>query len=201
MINQQPRIRPGLVEQMVQEELLIYNPCTCRATCLNRSMVEVWRACNGVRNITEISLALGIPEDLVRAAVEELHEEGLLLAGDSTSVETSSDGPLPSSQPKLSRRQALASAASLVVVPALLSVVVPTAAGAASCVVPGGAAPGTNLGGAGGVGACATPGAADAVCRNIRGNLCCSGNARATACFDSGPGPNFGTFSVACQCV
>jgi hypothetical protein len=164
-------------------------------------MVEVWRACDGERRLRDISLAIGIPEDLVRAAVEELQKEGLILAADSSISEASSAGPLLSSQPKFSRRQALASAASLVVVPALLSVVVPTAAGAASCVVPGGRPPGTYLGGAGGVGACATPGAADAVCRNIRGNLCCSGNARATTCFDSGPGPNFGTFSVVCECV
>lgn len=199
-----PRSRQSdIVVQELETETLIYDLKTNKAYCLNETASIVWQRCDGTKTINEISKSLSqklnepMTEDVVWLALDQFKRDGLLESGQE--VEIKFNG--------LNRRQMVKKVglASMIALPVITSVIAPSAAMAQSggpvCVNPGGAAAGVFLGGAGGTGFCSTPGIANATCTSIRGNLCCTGMATADACFDSAPGPNFGTFSVACRCA
>lgn len=73
-----------LVVQEVDGEVLIYDLRTDTAVCLNSTSALIWQACDGNRNITEISefvsqkLNTKSNEDLIWLAIDQLKKEKLL---------------------------------------------------------------------------------------------------------------------------
>lgn len=186
------RRQDDLHVQEVGDELLIYDSNSGKASCLNPTTALIWRTCDGQLTISQIAEQLQVPAEWVEAAVRQLRTQGLLCEADQGS---------PSSPLAFNRRDTLRTAA--LAFPALLSLVVPLPVAASStCVGTGTAPPGTNLGGTGGKGACSDTSAVDLQCRAVRGNLCCSGDSRATpgTCRDAG-GVNQGSYSMVCECV
>jgi hypothetical protein len=200
MTNAPEARQSELVVQEFESETLIYDLRIDKAFCLNESLTTVWRLCSGTNSVAEITDLLNrkmktpVTDDFVWLALEQLKNHDLLK--NSEQLEIDFNG--------LSRRQIIKKVglASMIALPVVASVIAPNAAMAASgCVNPGGLAPGTFLGGAGGVGFCSDPNAANLTCTSVRGNSCCSGRAVDNGtCRDAGPGPNFGTYSVACTC-
>ena len=126
-----PRARKErLLLRELPEELLVYDLERHKASCLNRMATLTWRRCDGRATVPEIAEALegdlGIPVDerAVWLALERLSRAHLL------------DAPvaLPSWAEGYSRRQWVASVgkASAVLVPAVVSILSPIAAAAAS---------------------------------------------------------------------
>lgn len=80
-----PRARnSGLVIQELENEVLIYDLDNDSAHCLNDTAAAVWRACDGHRQIKEITsfvktqLKNDITEDVVLLALKRLEEHNLL---------------------------------------------------------------------------------------------------------------------------
>ena len=63
-----------LVVQEHDGEILIYDLTHNRALCLNETSARVWRACDGINSVEDISKAVG-SEDLVWLALAELKKE------------------------------------------------------------------------------------------------------------------------------
>jgi len=76
--------RDDLVVQDLNGEVLIYDLKEHKAFCLNETSALVWEACNGSKNVTEISRVIGeklnapASEDLVWLAIDQLKKEKLL---------------------------------------------------------------------------------------------------------------------------
>lgn len=134
-----PRARvEGVVVRELAEEVLVYDLDTHKAVCLNTTAAAVWRLCDGRRTAADIRRALEkssggpVPEELVWLALEQLGRDCLL------------DARLPArpaalaglSRREMIRRVGLAAAITL---PAVASIVAPTAADAASCLPSGSA--------------------------------------------------------------
>jgi hypothetical protein len=218
----------NIVVQEMEKEILIYNLKTNKAFCLNEASALIYQLCDGKNSVAEISQALSkklnqpMTDDLIWLALDSFKKDNLL--EDSKEFEIDFKGL---NRRQIIKKVGLTS---LAVLPMVSSIIAPSAANAASgptnlainaactsnaqcasgncfggtkCCVPGsgGVSPGGNLGGAAGNGSCSTPGAANATCTTVRGSNCCTGTAVATQCNDAGPGPNFGTYSVACQCT
>jgi len=121
----------GLVVKTLGPETLVYDLETHRAHRLNAGAAAVWRQCDGARDVARISAALHetgapMPEDAVRYALGELGHVRLLTA------------PVPRTgvtRRELLRRLGLAAAA----LPAVTTILAPTAAQAQSCLGAGGA--------------------------------------------------------------
>lgn len=194
-----------LIEKEFADETLIYDLTINKAVCLNESLTNVWRLCNGKNSVADITESLNrkikasLTNDFVWLALDQLKKYDLLQNSEQLEIDLSG----------LSRRQMIRKVglASMIALPVISSIIAPNAVMAASgCVNPNRAAPGTFLGGAAGAGTCNTPVngniAGNNACTTVRGNLCCSGRAEDRgSCRDSAPGPNFGTFSVSCYCV
>jgi hypothetical protein len=131
--DQKPEARTDhvLVED-VDGETLIYDQGSHNAHCLNPSAALIWRRCDGrttVRDMVPLLAGMGLPEDetLVWMALSRLDRAGLV-------------GPvtLPSEKGGYSRKEVLrtlgATAALMLLAPAVESVVAPLAAQAASCI-------------------------------------------------------------------
>lgn len=80
-----PRARTNDLEiQDLEGETLIYDRKRHQAHCMNRLAALVWLHCNGRTTHAEMARILhrdlGVPEDmhLVEAALEDLHEAGML---------------------------------------------------------------------------------------------------------------------------
>lgn len=74
-----PRARKdGLLEETVGEELLLYDRDSHTAHCLSPIAADVWRHCDGKRDITELAELTGANEHLVADALHELREKDLL---------------------------------------------------------------------------------------------------------------------------
>lgn len=124
--------RDGLLLREIDDELVIYDETTHRAHCLNATAVLVWRSCDGERTVAELARLIaretGLPEDEapVLLALRELATAGLL-----------GEEVQPADIPDLGRREALRrlgrTAAAAVLLPAVVSIVSPTPAEAASC--------------------------------------------------------------------
>jgi hypothetical protein len=112
-----------LVEEL-PDELLLFDRPRNRAHCLNRAAAFVWRRCDGRRTVRELARLMSeefaepIGEDTVEAALGQLARAHLL--------EERAEGGRPS----LSRRKMVRN---LIVVPAVLTILAPSAAQAASC--------------------------------------------------------------------
>jgi len=129
---QTPRARTdGLLVEEVDEETLVYDLETHEAHCLNPAAALVWRRSDGrtsVRDMAHELHGVGLPPDesLIWMALGQL--EGAKLV---EPVE------IPGAGPRYSRKEALrtlGSAAVVVLLPVVASVVAPVAARAASCI-------------------------------------------------------------------
>ena len=73
-----------IVVQRADNEILIYDLVTNRASCLNETAAFVWEHCNGLNDIPEIARALAlkfdndVSSDLVWLAINELSRNKLL---------------------------------------------------------------------------------------------------------------------------
>lgn len=71
--------RDGLVIQETPDELLVYDLETNKAHCLNQTALNVWKACDGKNNITDLARLYGSGnEDLIWLAIDQLKENDLL---------------------------------------------------------------------------------------------------------------------------
>jgi hypothetical protein len=120
-----PRARTDeIVVEELGDETLVYDKRRHRAHCLNRTAAAVWRACDGRRAPDELAVQvareLGAPvdESLIALALTQLAQAQLLIDAPAAATRTPS------------RRQAMRA---LVLAPAVLSILVPRAAQAASC--------------------------------------------------------------------
>jgi hypothetical protein len=134
------------------DELIVYDLRRHRAHCLNRAAARVFRSADGTRTVAEIAEGLeGEPqarEAVVRLALDQLAAAGLLVtvagppadasdplvpqAGDATGFEAATR---VEAVPARSRREVLQSVGTGValLLPAVVSVLAPTPADAASC--------------------------------------------------------------------
>ncbi len=113
-----------LVVQELATELLVHDSKNDKAFCLNDTLKIVFQACDGKTSFAELRARHGLTDDLIFLALDELREANLL-----------EDGHVYQSPwAGLSRRDALAKigVASVLALPALLSIAVPTPAQAAS---------------------------------------------------------------------
>jgi hypothetical protein len=94
--------RDGLVEETVGEELLLYDRDSHTAHCLSPIAACVWRHCDGEHDLIGLTQLVGVSEDLVADALNELREKDLLLAGPEL---------IESTIPGESRREAIVRAA------------------------------------------------------------------------------------------
>jgi Coenzyme PQQ synthesis protein D (PqqD) len=85
LINSVPKVRSkNIVVQDLGDEVLIYDLKTDKAYCLNETARIVWQACDGRKNIAEITenigkkLKLKVTEDFVWFALNQLKKEKLL---------------------------------------------------------------------------------------------------------------------------
>lgn len=124
-----PRARlQGLVVRELGDEVVVYDPTTHRAHCLNAAAASVWRGCDGRTEPREIARRLALPpgapetERLVLVALNRLGAAGLL---------EDAESGFAASRRRLLGRLGAAAAASLPVVTSLL---VPEPAAAATCV-------------------------------------------------------------------
>ena len=117
----------GVVVRELPDEVLVYDLERHKAHCLNSTAAAVWRHCDGQTAPDEIAARLareaGVPvdEDVVWLALEDLSRLELLAA------------PVVRPEPGLSRAQVvrrIGVAASVLAVPAVFSVLAPTASAA-----------------------------------------------------------------------
>lgn len=120
--------RQNIVIQEFENEILLYELKTNRAFCLNETSALVWRACDGTKNVAQISdeisafLKIPVGEDLVWLALEQLKKDDL--------IECDFQSPFKDvSRRELIRRAGLAS---MVALPVISSLVAPVAAYAQS---------------------------------------------------------------------
>ena len=122
----------GLVIEELGDELLIYDRQTDAAHCLGAVAAQVFRSCDGERDVTQIGRLVSTPPDerdaLVDDAIAELSEKGLLIASTVTGNGRSNG---------LSRRQVMGRMASIAAAPLIVSVVAPAAQAATSSCQPG----------------------------------------------------------------
>jgi hypothetical protein len=123
--------RSKLVVRELIDETLVYDVEGHRAHCLNRTAALTWELCDGKRTVSRIAEQMGerlsanVPEEVVRLALEQLADRGLLAPGDFR--------PAPAlnlvSRRAMMRRLGLAAAVAL---PLVTSVISPTPAMAQS---------------------------------------------------------------------
>jgi hypothetical protein len=117
-----PRARiDGLLIEHVEGETLVYDTAGHEAHCLDSEAASVWEACDGLATVSEIAATTGLPEAAAAATVRDLAARHLL-------------EPLGVNRRDLLRTVAIGAGAVAVGVPVIRSIVVPTAAQAASCI-------------------------------------------------------------------
>ena len=129
--------RDGLVVRKLRDEVLVYDTEQHQAHCLNKNAALIWEHCDGYRTVSELSRLFNTTDDLseyqreqiVRIALEELAMAHLL--------EKPIDKPLTTN--RVSRRQLMrvAGIAALIAMPAVTSMIAPTAAQASTCLASG----------------------------------------------------------------
>jgi hypothetical protein len=132
----QPKARQdGLVVERVGEELLIYDLERDRAHCLNETAALVFEHCDGRHTVGELAARLSdangdVAEDLVRRALLRLADEQLL------EEPVSPPRGREWSRRQIVKRAAVAGAAAGLTLPAVKSIVAPTAAQAQATLPP-----------------------------------------------------------------
>lgn len=118
--------RDGLIVRDLPDEVLVYDLERHKAHCLNSTAAQVWRHCDGETAADEIAFRLArevgepVEEDIVWLALEDLSKLDLL--------EAPVVRPSGLSRADVVRRGALV--ASALAVPAVFSLLTPTASGA-----------------------------------------------------------------------
>jgi len=125
----------GLVVQDVQGEILVYDLSRHRAYCLNRAAAAVWQRCDGRTSVAE--MAGLVQKELNMPADEELVLFALRRLGSAHLLRERMAQSAPSA--RYSRREMIRKIGLLggiaVLLPVVESIVAPTPASAASCVV------------------------------------------------------------------
>ena len=124
--------KENVVIQELAGEVLIYDLKTNKAHCLNETSAIVWQACDGERNVADISKHLSeklnapATDDLVWLALDQFKKDELIVNG--SEINGFSGG--------MSRREVIRNVglASVVALPLISSLVAPTAASAQSVV-------------------------------------------------------------------
>ena len=132
-MNKPKARRDNIVVQELENETLIYDLNENRAFCLNETSALIWQLCDGSNSIVDISdelskkLKINIEIDFVSLALDQLERDGLL------------DGKSRDYFNGLSRREVVRKIgfASIVTLPVVSSLVVPTTASAQSCLITG----------------------------------------------------------------
>ena len=110
--------------ESLSDEVLIYDLRTHEATCLNASAALIWDLCDGQRTIKDVVDALGnaeVTEHHIGDILDQLCDKNLL--------EVDSSPAAHRAQPPMSRRSFVSSAAvASLVLPVVMSTVVPAAA-------------------------------------------------------------------------
>lgn len=122
--------KDNLVVQEIDGEVLIYDLQNDKALCLNLTSALVWQACDGSKNVAEISEWVGEKlnsannEDLVWLALDQLKKEKLIENG----------AELNSHFEGLSRREVVKKIglSSMIAIPVVASLVAPVAAATSS---------------------------------------------------------------------
>jgi hypothetical protein len=121
-----PRARRSkLVVRELADETLVYDVEGHRAHCLNRTAALVWELSDGESTVSRIAARMGerlsarVPEEVVRLALEQLADRGLLAPGGARPAPTAN----PVSRRAMMRRLGLAAAVAL---PLVTSVISPT---------------------------------------------------------------------------
>jgi hypothetical protein len=122
-------IRQEISVQRIGTETLVYDERRHRAYCLNESSSLIWTLADGERTVAEIrestsvELKTPVSEELVLYALAELRRDGLM-----------EPSTLPEAGPAISRRAMLQrlGAGGVLLLPAIASIVAPTAAQAYS---------------------------------------------------------------------
>ena len=120
----------NIVVQELENEILICNLSTDKVFCLNKTAGEIWKLCNGENNADQIAEILGrkfggkVSTEMVFVALDELSKENLLESKFSTE----------NIFPGVSRREVIRKAglASMIALPLISSVVMPSSAQAQS---------------------------------------------------------------------
>ena len=111
--------RRRLVTQHLEGETLVYDRDTHQAHCLTPFASRLWEACDGQRTMAELRTAGKWSDAEVVRGIDHLARAGLLKE-------------LPPMKP--TRRRALARLGRAAAVPVLVSILVPDAAAAATCI-------------------------------------------------------------------
>jgi len=128
--------KDGLVIQETTEEVLVYDLTSNKAHCLNQTAAFVWKSCDGINSIPEITklfeneVGTAVHEDLIWLAIDQLTEKNLL------------EKDLVPNFVGRSRREVIKKIglATVVALPIVASLTAPTSALAATscaCVTPG----------------------------------------------------------------
>ncbi len=126
----------GIVVRDIDEEILAYDLVTHKAYCLNQTTSLVYRACGAKSSFEGLKRKHKFTDEIIFLALDELKRANLL----------DGDGPYVSPFAGMSRREAIrrVGLASMIALPAISSLVVPTAAHAQSgspdftrCTTPG----------------------------------------------------------------
>ena|SRR5712691_372214 len=128
-----PKRKDAIVRQL-SDEFLVYDKETNRAHCLNRAAADVWKLCDGKKSVAEIVRTMKkeskspVDEKLIWTALCRLQQSGLLLKRNLSGREE-----ILLSRRALVRKMGVAAAFAL---PVVTSILVPTAAEAASPLQP-----------------------------------------------------------------
>ena len=130
----------GLLLEELDDELVVCDPTANAAHVLNAAAADVWRACDGQRDLQALERACGFDEVTVIAALDGLHECGLLLEGPRGAVSDEPANPADEADFRLSRRGLLTKGAAIgagigLAVPMIRSIALPSPAAAASGVI------------------------------------------------------------------
>lgn len=132
--NQFPKARRDkLIVKELDDETLVYDLTDDKAHCLNRTAALVWKNCDGSKSVEEINASLaaeaGTPVDkrVIWLALDQLKKFKLL----------SETPAAPTVFAGMSRRQLMRGLSiAAIALPAVVSIIAPTAASAASCGFP-----------------------------------------------------------------
>ncbi len=118
----------NLVVQNLNNEILIYNLVENTAFCLNHTSATVYQACDGKTSFNELKANPRFPEDLIYLTLSELARNGFI------EIPSNYFSPLNG----ISRREAVKKVglATMIALPVITHVVVPSAANAASGCLP-----------------------------------------------------------------
>jgi coenzyme PQQ synthesis protein D (PqqD) len=110
--------KDGLIVDSIGDELLVYDVASSRAHSLNAVAADVWRACDGDRDLGQLAEFTGLDRSAVELALNNLQEVGLISRYEPSGV----------SRRVVLRRLSLTAAGLAVGLPVIRSITAPTAA-------------------------------------------------------------------------